>query len=302
MNKTTTIISAIVAAIGSLGIGAGLMYFLDPERGNRRRALVQGQVNRSTRRLGGSLNQAVGNMRGRTQAMMNQTRMAVMGQATNSRIPMALRGLLAAGGGSLAYYGRNRKNMLGTAASLAGLTMVAGGVASIPIRRMIRKNREQEGIEVEKTIEIDAPVEEVYRFWTDYTNLPRFLSHVRDVQALEGGKAHWRAGEPLETELVWDTITTSQVPNELISWRSIGDAPVKSSGQVRLKRAGDDRTRVSLRLAYSAAGELSRKTASLLGEYPLQQLDEDLVRMKKLIEAQNSRHRMEQEAEMPLAM
>ena len=302
MNKISRIITGIVAGISGLGIGAGLMYFLDPKRGRRRRASIQVKVNRSMRTAGDALGGSVGGMRDRTQLMMNKTRMAVMGQRPNSRIPMALRGLLAAGGGSLAFYGRKRKNVIGSALSIAGLTMVAGGVASIPIRRMIRRNRERDGIEVDKTIEIDAPLEEVYRFWKDYENLPRFLSHVRDVQAQEGGKAHWRVGDTPETGLEWDTITTSQVPNELISWRSIGDAPVKASGYARLRRLGRNATHLSVHLAYSAPGELGRKTANLLGEYPLQQLDQDLMRMKKLIEAHFSRRRMEEEVELPVAI
>jgi hypothetical protein len=37
MNKLSTL-------LGSIGLGAGLMYFLDPEEGNRRRALVRDQA------------------------------------------------------------------------------------------------------------------------------------------------------------------------------------------------------------------------------------------------------------------
>lgn len=128
--------------------------------------------------------------------------------------------------------------------SLAGLTMVAGGVASIPIRRMIKRNRDVDGIEVEKMIEIDVLLEEVYRFWSDYENLPRFMSHVLHVKAMEGGRPHWRAGKLDDGGLEWDTITTSQVPNELLSWRSTGDAPIKASGYVRFRRTGRGGTRL----------------------------------------------------------
>ncbi len=291
MNKLVT----IMTGIGSLGIGAGLMYFMDPNRGRRRRSMLQAQVNHSLRQTGEAINSSMDGLRSRTQDLMDQTRLAITGQRPDSRIPAALQGLLAAGGGSLAFYGRKRKNVIGTVLSLAGLSMVAGGVASIPIRRMIKRNREQDGIEVEKMIEIDAPLEEVYRFWSDYENLPRFMSHVRHVQALEGGRAHWRAGEMDDGELEWDTITTSQVPNELLSWRSPGDAPIRALGCARFRRTGRGGTRLSVHLSYAASGDLSRKTAKLLGEYPLQQLDEDLMRMRKLIEARSARLRQEEE-------
>jgi uncharacterized membrane protein len=297
MNRITT----IVTGIGSLGIGAGLMYFLDPNRGNRRRALVQARVNRSVRDAGEAINSSVSQVRDRTRSVMDQSRRAVLGQQPDNRMRGALQGLLAAGGSSLALYGRKRKNVIGTVLSIAGLGMVAGGVASIPIRRLILRNREQEAIEVEKTIEIDAPLEEVYRFWSDFENLPRFLSHVRHIQSLEGGRCRWRAGDPEDIELEWDTITTSQVPNELITWRSANDAPLRASGTARFRRSGPSGTRLSVRLAYSAPGELSRKTANLLGESPLQQLDDDLVRMKKLIEARSARKRQLEEAGVPVA-
>ncbi len=288
MNKFFTILTGI-------GIGAGMMYYLDPNRGRRRRALVQAQVNRTMLHTGEAINNTVGDLRGRTQDLMDQTRLAVQGQNPNSRIPAALQGILAAGGSSLAFYGRSKKNVIGTMLSIAGLGLVAGGVASIPIRRLIQRSRYQDGIEVEKMIEVEAPLEEVYRFWSNYENLPRFMSHIRHIQSLEGGRSHWSVGEADDGEMEWDAITTNQVPNDLISWRSTGNSPIKASGYARFRRSGRNCTRLSVHLAYSAPGELSRKTANLLGEYPLQQLDDDLTRMKKLVETYVMRKRQQEE-------
>ena len=41
MNRNT----AILGTLASIGTGAAVMYFLDPDRGARRRALVRDQVN-----------------------------------------------------------------------------------------------------------------------------------------------------------------------------------------------------------------------------------------------------------------
>lgn len=301
MNRVTNFFTGMLTAATALGVGAGLMYFLDPNRGWRRRELAAGQINRGLQQGNQAINQTLGGMRSRTQGIMDQTRQAVMGQRPNSRIPTAMRGLMAASGGSLAFYGRRRKNLVGTALSVAGLGLVASGVAAIPIRRLLNRRHMGEGIEIDKTIEIDAPVDEVFRFLSEYENLPRFLSHVRAINMLDNGRAHWRVGDPETNLLEWDTITTSQIPNEQISWRSTADSAIRASGSIRLRRFGRDGTRLALHLAYAAPGALSAQAANILGEYPMQQLDEDLLRLRKLIESQVSRKRIIESAEMPMA-
>ena len=54
----------ILAILGGIGIGAGLMYLLDPDRGNRRRALIRDKmvkVNRQTRDAVGGRVRDMGN-------------------------------------------------------------------------------------------------------------------------------------------------------------------------------------------------------------------------------------------------
>jgi hypothetical protein len=44
--------TALIAGIAGIGLGSGLMYFLDPGRGKQRRAAVRDQAKRTTRQLG----------------------------------------------------------------------------------------------------------------------------------------------------------------------------------------------------------------------------------------------------------
>lgn len=56
----------------SLGLGAGLMYFLDPQHGNRRRALVQDRFNRWVNSLDDSIEMAKEDMRNRTRGVLSE--------------------------------------------------------------------------------------------------------------------------------------------------------------------------------------------------------------------------------------
>ena len=47
-----------------------------------------------------------------------------------------------------------------------------------------------------KSITVARPRSEVYAFWRDFENLPRFMHHVESVQNLGGGRSHWVATAP----------------------------------------------------------------------------------------------------------
>ena len=52
-----------LAWLGGLGIGAALMYFLDPKRGARRRHVVQDRAGRATRATGWHMRKAAENVK-----------------------------------------------------------------------------------------------------------------------------------------------------------------------------------------------------------------------------------------------
>lgn len=65
MNKLTTL-------LGSLGFGAGLMYFLDPEEGNRRRALVRDQAIRLLNTSDQAIDKTARDLRNRTRGVLSE--------------------------------------------------------------------------------------------------------------------------------------------------------------------------------------------------------------------------------------
>ena len=87
-------------------------------------------------------------------------------------------------------------------------------------------------LKVHQTITINRPAEELYRFWRDFRNLPRVMSHLESVQANGDKRSHWKAKAPAGMTVEWDAEVTEDRPNQLIAWRSVG-GHVDNGGSVR---------------------------------------------------------------------
>jgi uncharacterized membrane protein len=149
-------------------------------------------------------------------------------------------------------------------------------------------NRRQSprGIEVTEAITINQPRNEVYSFWHDFENFPRFMAHLESVQVVDERRSHWKAKAPAGATVEWDAETVEDRPNELIAWRSLPDSEVPNSGIVRFKDAPGKRgTEVIVELSYEPpGGRLGALIAKLFGEEPSQQVKGDLRRLKQIIE------------------
>ncbi len=144
----------------------------------------------------------------------------------------------------------------------------------------------QQGIRVRKSITVNRPADEVYGFWRNFENLPRFMHHLESVQVTGAGRSHWKAKAPAGTSVEWDAETTEDRPNELIAWRSVEGADVSNAGEVRFVPAPGGRgTEIHVDLRYDPpAGKLGALVAKLFGEEPNQQVDGDLRRFKQVLE------------------
>jgi uncharacterized membrane protein len=142
------------------------------------------------------------------------------------------------------------------------------------------------GIRVRKSITVNRSADEVYGFWRNFENLPRFMQHLESVQMTGGRRSHWKAKAPADTTVEWDAETTEDRPNELIAWRSVEGADVPNEGVVRFVRAPGGRgTEIHVDLRYDPpAGKLGSLVAKLFGDEPGQQVDGDLRRFKQVLE------------------
>jgi len=145
----------------------------------------------------------------------------------------------------------------------------------------------QHGIRVDRAITISASREDVYSFWRNLENLPRFMKHVRSVKELDGGRSHWIVEGPVGQRVEWDAEIINEIPNELLAWRSLPGASVNNAGSVRFEHATAGRgTKLSVSLQYDPpASQIGLMFAKLFGKDPDLEVDEELHRLKNIIEA-----------------
>lgn len=71
--------------------------------------------------------------------------------------------IATAGGGALAIFGLKRRGLSGSIVSALGMSVVMRALTNLETRRLIGIDGHVGGIDIEKTINVDAPVDEVLR-------------------------------------------------------------------------------------------------------------------------------------------
>lgn len=141
-------------------------------------------------------------------------------------------------------------------------------------------------MDLKSTITVFRSPEEVYGFWHDFENLPRFMSYLESVQVTGAGRSHWKAKTPVGTTVEWDAEIVDDQPNTRIAWRSLEGAELPNTGSVQFKPAPGGRgTEVHVQMRYDPpAGVIGEAIARLFGEVPQEQVKLDLRRFKQVIE------------------
>lgn len=140
-------------------------------------------------------------------------------------------------------------------------------------------------LRLEETITINRPRGEVYAFWRDFENLPKFMKHLENVRPRGEGSYHWVARAPVGRHVSWNAEISQEVENELIAWHSVGKADVDNWGVVEFHDSAEGGTEVHVVLEYiPPGGMLGSAVARMLGDEPHSQVREDLRRFKNILE------------------
>jgi uncharacterized membrane protein len=367
-----------LGVVGAFGAGVALMYFLDPGRGARRRAIVRDKVVHALHKTGDAAETTGRDLRNRAQGFAAEIRgrferedvdddvlvarvRAEMGRAVSHPSSItataadgyvtlsgpilarevddllscvrsvrgvrdvvdqlevhehaddvpglqggtprrgdefellqenwtpAARLLVGATGGALALAGARRRDALGAAVSVVGLALLSRSATNTELRRLLGGGRR--GIDIQKAINIAAPIDNVFAFFTNYENFPRFMSHVREVRDTGDGRSHWVVDGPAGVPVEWDAVVTKLEPNEVLAWKSVPGSVIRSAGIIRFAQNEDGTTRVDLKMTYNPpAGAIGHAASKLLRADPKKQLDDDLARAKTFLETGTPPH------------
>jgi uncharacterized membrane protein len=160
------------------------------------------------------------------------------------------------------------------------------GVTALDVICARQLSASAEGIQVSASCIVNKSPEEVYDYWRNFSNLPRFMKHLESVEDLGDGRSRWIAKGPAGTSVKWDATIIGDDPGTVITWRSTENADVDNAGAVRFEAAPGGRgTIVRVNLAYNPpAGVVGAVVAKLFGEAPDQQIYDDLRRFKQIME------------------
>jgi uncharacterized membrane protein len=199
--------------------------------------------------------------------------------APASRLLAGLAGGLLLGGGVM------RGGISGATLAVTGGAVLTRAMTNLGMGKLTGLSSARRAIDIRKTVNIDAPVEEVFDFWMDFENFPRFMSHLRQVTRVTDEISHWEAHGPANVPVKWDAEIVAVVPGKHIAWRSVEGSTVRNAGAVHFGPSEKGGCRVDIQMTYNPpAGAIGHWIASFFGMDPKHAMDEDLVRLKSLFE------------------
>lgn len=206
-----------------------------------------------------------------------RTRLGTWGRVAGDAVDLAV-----CAAGMRRRLGKRQQRLRYARAAVAALTALDLYAAV----RASRGRRHRAGDRVHASVTVNRSVADVYRFWHDFENLPRFMDHLQSVRIIDERRSRWKAKAPAGRTVEWYAEIVEDRPNELIEWRSVPGAKVRNVGRVSFRPTPDRHgTEVRVELDYSPPGRwFGALVASAFGENPRQQIHDDLRRFKQVIE------------------
>ncbi|GAA4464657.1 SRPBCC family protein [Nibrella saemangeumensis] len=203
----------------------------------------------------------------------------------------------AAGGAVMTAIGVQRGTLGGAVVALLGGYLIFRGASGYcPVSEAIGRDSTTsdqrhgvEPLEISRSVTINKPREEVYRFWRQLENLPTFMQHLERVTQIDTRRSHWEAkpvNVPGLSTLEWDAEIIEEEENSRIVWKSVPGATVDNAGEVRFTDAPNNRgTEVHATIRYQPpAGALGGAVAKLFNPLFKEMVREDIRRFKRYME------------------
>lgn len=264
------------AGVGWFSVGLGLAELLAPSAVSRLIGAPTNARSRNTLRVMG--------LRELTSGILvlggNQAAPGLWSRVAGDLIDLALLG-------KASKRSVQQTRLLATTAAIVGVT-VLDAMTALDASKAARDENEGEtehSVIISKALTINRPSSEVYAFFRDFSNQPKFMSHISSVE-VRGNRSRWHARGPAGMEVSWEAELVEDRPNELVSWKSLEGAPLENEGSVYFIDAPGDRgTEIHVEIRYEPPlGLAGFPLAKLFGAIPEQKLENDLRRLKQILE------------------
>lgn len=194
-------------------------------------------------------------------------------------------------GVSALTYALVKRDLISLGFGAAGAALLARSLSNTELSRFAGITGGRAAITVEKSINVNAPVDVLWSLWSNFENFPQFMSNVLEVRSINDSLSRWKVAGPAGTPVEWDAEVTKVIPNEMIAWKSIEGSMVPNAGYVLFEPNDDGTTEVTVRISYNPpAGAIGHAIAKVFGADPKAEMDTDLMRMKTLLETGQAPH------------
>jgi uncharacterized membrane protein len=145
---------------------------------------------------------------------------------------------------------------------------------------------ETSGVRVQQSLTINRSREDVYQFWRNFENLPRFMHNLESVEMFGERRSKWVAKGPVGMQVSWEAETLEDIENELIRWQSVEGSQIATTGSIQFRPAPGNRgTEIRVLMTYDPpGGQLGAAIANLFGASAEMEIKQDLRRFKQIIE------------------
>jgi uncharacterized membrane protein len=137
---------------------------------------------------------------------------------------------------------------------------------------------------IEETITIQRPLEQVFGFYRDFRNLPRFLGDVMAIDQIDSTTSRWTIQGPLDIRANWKVKVIEERANELIRYKTVSLFGSGTCWEIHFtpgSRANETEVREVMK---TPLGRLGLAALALIGKFPDREVSSNLHRLKEIME------------------
>jgi len=144
----------------------------------------------------------------------------------------------------------------------------------------------ENGVHLVQAITVLRSPQALYAVWRDVRNIPRILRQIEEVTVIDNRTSRWTVRTPGGIEYSWTSEVINDRSDELIAWRSIGEADTENAGSIHF-RALPRGTEVRIVIEYVPPGDTLGSSGSAFELEASALVGEALQRLRQLAESES---------------